>query len=269
MDVILNESIGSLRRELDLLPQEHADRPKAMRKLAHSLLKRYWRFSLRNDLDESIWYHQHALKLKFDYQYQRLDVLLHLCSALFQRIQLLGQPQDVTTLFACLQQQLAIDFDHALRPVKQRLENLLSLPEPHTTDRDIFCNPCMQSHRRCASPGDGKTTCDQCRTLGLECSYGLLVSSLQPQGQPEAQSGLDKLKVQARQYLVGRREHQSDSESIQSQTPHSQHFKSLPLHDPTDVPAHDLSRINLGEDWKTEHHASDPAISVQFGEARF
>ncbi|KAJ3511904.1 hypothetical protein NLJ89_g3841 [Agrocybe chaxingu] len=139
MDVILNESMSSLRRQLDLLPQAHTDRPKVMRKLAHSLLKR---FSLRDDLDESIWYLQHALKLKFDYEYQRLEVLLHLSSALFQRIQLLGQRQDITELFACLQQQLAIDFDHALRSVKKRLENLPPLPEPKATNQDIFlCFP--------------------------------------------------------------------------------------------------------------------------------
>ena len=105
---IINESVNNLQDELSHASGETA--PGIIRKLAHLFLKRYWRFRRREDLDGAIWYNGLALSLTQENTYHHLESLLGLCSALYDRCQLLGLDEDYQNLLACLKvQRRALD----------------------------------------------------------------------------------------------------------------------------------------------------------------
>ena len=115
---VLQISVEDLRGEVDF-----ADRPRIYRKLGHCLLKRFWRFGELDDLEEGIWYLQAAIPLSDKNDYRYLEVLLGLCTGLWERLQTLGQKDDHQKLVAYLREQQLVDLKTILHPCELLLNS--------------------------------------------------------------------------------------------------------------------------------------------------
>jgi len=111
VDNVLQKTVEDLRGEVEFAGGSHT-----YRKLGHGLLKRFWRFGELNDLEEGIWYLQAAIPLTAKSDYRYLEVVLGLCSGLWQRVRILGQRDDHQKLLNYLREQQLVDFEAALRP---------------------------------------------------------------------------------------------------------------------------------------------------------
>ena len=116
---IIDESVNDQQEKLSCASGDatHA----IVRQLAHSCLKRYWRFHRREDLDGAIWYNSLALSHAHEDTYHDLECLLGLCSALYDRCQLLGLDEDYQALLLYLKVQRTLDAETLLAPTLAKL----------------------------------------------------------------------------------------------------------------------------------------------------
>jgi len=126
VDDILQISIEDLRLQASFVTSIHQGLGQLYHKLGHYLLKRFWRFSEIDDLDESISYQQASLLLVSKESYVYLEVLLDLCSALYHRFQIFHQNKDRQELLVHLHCQSIFDiqtylFDQLIEQHKSKL----------------------------------------------------------------------------------------------------------------------------------------------------
>jgi len=119
---IINESVDDQQEKLTYASGDAAC--PIIRQLAHSLLKRFWRFHRREDLDGAIWYGELGQSLAQRNTYYDLESLLGLCSALYDRCQLLGLDKDYQRLLLYLKAQRSLDAKSLLKPALVKLQGL-------------------------------------------------------------------------------------------------------------------------------------------------
>ncbi|KAJ3516918.1 hypothetical protein NLJ89_g828 [Agrocybe chaxingu] len=133
LEEIVNRSIHSIHVDLDMQPT--TQQVTSLRNLANLFLKRYRWLSLQDDLEEGIWCYKEALYLTHQNDYVHLEVLVDLCSALYQRLQISGEKDDLAELVKYLQVQAVLDFNKITFP--PIFKNVSVEPNAAETPTDI------------------------------------------------------------------------------------------------------------------------------------